>query len=90
MEGPTKVAGAAGNLEEACSPANLPFPPPPEDLKPGTSGVGGERKAPLIPFINKANEISHAPKRSVSLERALFFTLTLSSGFPLPLLKQSC
>lgn len=51
------VAGASGNLEEACSPAIFPPPPPPPPpgLKPLPSGTGGESKAPSISFINKAN-----------------------------------
>lgn len=44
-------AGAAGNLGEACSPAIFFFPSPGSS----TSGVGGERKAQLILFIDEAN-----------------------------------
>lgn len=83
------VAGATGNFEEACSPAI--FFSPPNDSKPGTSGVGGGTKAPSIPFINKANQINHAPKAVGLSGKSFVSTLTLSSRFPTPpLWKRSC
>lgn len=45
------VAGAPGNLEEACSPAIFSS----QRSKPGTSRVAGETKAQSIAFINKEN-----------------------------------
>lgn len=79
-------------LETSRKLAALPFFfPPPNDSKPGTSGVGGGTKAPSIPFINKANQISHAPKAVGLSVKSFVSILTLSSRFlPPPLWKRSC